>query len=162
MRLELIGPTADSGRLDQRRLFSRVTRDGVVWSDGTTEPVDTVLFATGCRPNLDYLQPLGALRDGQPLHTGGPPHAAAWPTSAWSSNAPSNRTPSAAPTATPTTSPDRSRPRVVATVLTCGVVPTGGDQCWLVSAALGDFLMTLRSLPCNGRWWLSVRVGRCR
>jgi hypothetical protein len=44
----------------------------------------------------------------------------------------------------------------------CGVVPTGVNQCWLVSAALGDFLMTLRSVRCNGRSWLSVRVGRCR
>jgi putative flavoprotein involved in K+ transport len=61
----------DSGRLDQRRMFTRFDRDGVVWSDGSTEAVDTVLFATGYRPNLDYLQPLGALRDGEPLHTGG-------------------------------------------------------------------------------------------
>jgi putative flavoprotein involved in K+ transport len=61
----------ESGQLDQRRMFTRFDRDGVVWSDGTIEPVDTVLFATGYRPSLDYLQPLGALRDGMPLHTGG-------------------------------------------------------------------------------------------
>jgi putative flavoprotein involved in K+ transport len=60
-----------SGRLGQRRMFTRFDRDGVVWPDGTTEPVDTVLFATGYRPSVDYLQPLGALQDGMPLHTGG-------------------------------------------------------------------------------------------
>jgi putative flavoprotein involved in K+ transport len=61
----------ESGRFDQRRMFTRFARDGVVWSDGTAEPVDTVLFATGYRPSVDYLQPLSALRDGLPLHTGG-------------------------------------------------------------------------------------------
>lgn len=61
----------DSGRIDQRRMFTRFDRAGVVWPDGTAEPVDTVLFATGYRPSLDYLQPLGAVRDGVPLHTGG-------------------------------------------------------------------------------------------
>lgn len=61
----------ESGRLDQRRMFTRFDRDGVVWPDGTTEPVDTVLFATGHRPGLDYLQPLGALQNRLPLHAGG-------------------------------------------------------------------------------------------
>jgi putative flavoprotein involved in K+ transport len=61
----------DSGRLAQRRMFTQFDRDGVVWADGTTEAVDTVLFATGYRPSLDYLQPLGALQDGMPLHSGG-------------------------------------------------------------------------------------------
>jgi putative flavoprotein involved in K+ transport len=61
----------ESGRLDQRPMFTRFNRDGVVWSDGTAEVVDTVLFATGYRPSVDYLQPLGALRDRLPLHSGG-------------------------------------------------------------------------------------------
>jgi putative flavoprotein involved in K+ transport len=61
----------ESGRFDQRRMFTRFDRDGVVWDDGATEAVDTVLFATGYRPSLDYLQPLGALHDRLPLHTGG-------------------------------------------------------------------------------------------
>jgi Pyridine nucleotide-disulphide oxidoreductase len=39
---------------------------------GTRERVDTVLFATGYRPDLDYLRPLGALGDdGMPRHAGG-------------------------------------------------------------------------------------------
>jgi putative flavoprotein involved in K+ transport len=46
--------------------------DQVIWPDGTPEKVDTVVFATGYRPHLDYLSPLGAL-DGHslPQHTGG-------------------------------------------------------------------------------------------
>ena len=61
----------ETSRLDQRRMFTRFGSDGVVWPDGTTEPVDTVLFATGYRPSLDYLQPLRALHDRMPLHAGG-------------------------------------------------------------------------------------------
>jgi putative flavoprotein involved in K+ transport len=56
-----------SGRPDRRPLFSRFTESGVVWEDGTEEPVDAVLLATGYLPNLDYLRPLGVLReDGRP------------------------------------------------------------------------------------------------
>jgi putative flavoprotein involved in K+ transport len=61
----------ESGRLDRRRMFTHLDRDGVVWANGTAEAVDTVLFATGYRPSLDYLQPLGALQDRLPLHSGG-------------------------------------------------------------------------------------------
>lgn len=61
----------DSGRLGQRRMFTRFDGDSVVWSDGTAEPVDTVVLATGYRPNLGYLEPLGALDAGAPLHSGG-------------------------------------------------------------------------------------------
>lgn len=53
-------------------MFTEFHPDGVVWADGTREQVDTVLFATGYRPHLDYLSPLGALDDvGLPLHSGG-------------------------------------------------------------------------------------------
>jgi len=61
----------ESGRLDQRPMFTRFESDGVVWADGIAEAVDTVLFATGYRPSLDYLQPLRTLHDRLPLHTGG-------------------------------------------------------------------------------------------
>ncbi|UBV44582.1 NAD(P)/FAD-dependent oxidoreductase (plasmid) [Deinococcus taeanensis] len=49
------------GRLDQRRMFSRFTARGVVWTTGTEEAVDSVIFATGYRTNLDYLWGTGAL-----------------------------------------------------------------------------------------------------
>jgi len=53
----------------QRPMFTHFTERGVVWADGTEEVVDAVIFATGYRPNLDYLAPLGALdADGRPRH----------------------------------------------------------------------------------------------
>jgi putative flavoprotein involved in K+ transport len=56
-----------SGRPDRRPVFSRFTESGVVWDDGEEEAVDAVVLATGYRPNLDYLRPLGVLReDGRP------------------------------------------------------------------------------------------------
>ncbi|WP_028655386.1 flavin-containing monooxygenase [Nocardioides sp. J54] len=62
----------EAGRLPQRPVFTSFTSDGVVWADGTTEPVDTVIFATGYRPHLPYLNGIGALAgDGTPLHDRG-------------------------------------------------------------------------------------------
>ncbi|GGR64522.1 monooxygenase [Micromonospora fulviviridis] len=62
----------DSGLLDRREVFTAFTPDGVTWPDGTSEPVDAVIFATGYRPNLAYLTALGALRgDGLPRQVGG-------------------------------------------------------------------------------------------
>ncbi len=62
----------DSGRMDRREMFTAFDGEAVVWADGHREPVDAVIFATGYRPDLDYLRPLGALdEDGAPLHTGG-------------------------------------------------------------------------------------------
>ncbi|WP_406044264.1 NAD(P)-binding domain-containing protein [Micromonospora sp. NBC_00898] len=56
----------------RREMFTAFTPDGVIWPDGTSEPVDAVIFATGYRPNLDYLAPLGALEGSRmPRHTGG-------------------------------------------------------------------------------------------
>lgn len=50
-----------SGRPDVRPMFRSFSPDGVVWQGGEAEPVDTVIFATGFLPNLQYLQALGAL-----------------------------------------------------------------------------------------------------
>jgi putative flavoprotein involved in K+ transport len=62
----------EMGQLDRRPVFTAFGADGVIWPDGTREQVDTVVFATGYRPRLDYLSPLGALDgDGLPLHCGG-------------------------------------------------------------------------------------------
>jgi putative flavoprotein involved in K+ transport len=56
-----------AGRPDRGPVFSRFTGEGVVWHDGEEEAVDAVVLATGYRPNLDYLRPLGVLReDGRP------------------------------------------------------------------------------------------------
>lgn len=64
----------ESGRPSTRQMFTAFTEDGVIWSDGEREQIDTVLFATGYRPgNIPYLETLGALcpHTGQPLNRGG-------------------------------------------------------------------------------------------
>ncbi|MFD5247150.1 flavin-containing monooxygenase [Amycolatopsis sp. NPDC058340] len=61
-----------SGKPDQRRMFTTIDGDTVQWPDGTRERIDTILFATGFRPELSYLDPLGALAsDGRPLQDRG-------------------------------------------------------------------------------------------
>jgi putative flavoprotein involved in K+ transport len=60
------------GRFDRRPMFDRLDGDRVVWSDGQSEPVDTIILATGYRPSLEYLRELGALDEhGAPIHVGG-------------------------------------------------------------------------------------------
>jgi putative flavoprotein involved in K+ transport len=61
----------ESHRPDRRPMFTALDGEHVVWSDGTREVVDTIVLATGYRPHLDYLGPLGALTDGLPQHTRG-------------------------------------------------------------------------------------------
>jgi putative flavoprotein involved in K+ transport len=61
-----------AGRPDHRPLFRMLVPDGVVWHDGARERVDTLVLATGYRPNLDYLAGLGALGpDGHPPQRAG-------------------------------------------------------------------------------------------
>lgn len=61
-----------NGTLDWRPMFTAFTPTGVVWSDGQIETVDAVIFATGYRPNLGYLQTLGALDAfGEPVQRAG-------------------------------------------------------------------------------------------
>ncbi|GAB2883051.1 ArsO family NAD(P)H-dependent flavin-containing monooxygenase [Streptomyces deserti] len=62
----------EAGRLKRRPMFTDLDGDAVVWADGTRERVDVLLLATGYRPNLGYLNKLGALdANGMPLHSGG-------------------------------------------------------------------------------------------
>ena len=49
-----------SGRPGVKKMFPEFTGTGVIWSDGKSETIDTVIFATGYRPNLDYLKELNA------------------------------------------------------------------------------------------------------
>lgn len=65
------GAAMASGRLDRRPMFEAFDGDTVVWTDGTRERVDAVVFATGYRPDLGYLESLGALANGAPRHVGG-------------------------------------------------------------------------------------------
>ncbi|WP_053747696.1 hypothetical protein [Streptomyces sp. MMG1533] len=60
------------GAPDRQPLFTGVDGGKVTWADGSTEEVDTILPATGYRPDLGYLAPLGALDEhGHPLHREG-------------------------------------------------------------------------------------------
>ncbi|GGP14422.1 NAD(P)/FAD-dependent oxidoreductase [Nonomuraea glycinis] len=60
------------GRMDRQPMFTALDADQVVWADGTRKHVDTVIYATGYLPHLDYLAPLGALdENGLPLHADG-------------------------------------------------------------------------------------------
>ena len=50
-------------------MFTAYTERGVRWPDGTEEPIDAMIFATGYRPDLGYLAGTGALApQGTPLH----------------------------------------------------------------------------------------------
>jgi putative flavoprotein involved in K+ transport len=56
-----------AGRPPRRELFTDIDGDTLVWADEQRERVDTILLATGYRPAVDYLAPLGALdADGRP------------------------------------------------------------------------------------------------
>jgi putative flavoprotein involved in K+ transport len=54
-------------------MFNRFTEEGVVWSDGREEIVDSVIYATGYHPNITYLTSLiGAIDPkGNPLQNKG-------------------------------------------------------------------------------------------
>ncbi|WP_309114123.1 FAD-dependent oxidoreductase [Saccharothrix sp.] len=45
--------------LDRKPMFARITENGVVRPDGTTQEADAILWATGFRAALDHLAPLG-------------------------------------------------------------------------------------------------------
>ncbi len=61
-----------AGNPGRRPMFTHFIPRGVAWANGLEEPVDAVIYATGYRPNLDYLADIGALdADGQPYHRRG-------------------------------------------------------------------------------------------
>jgi putative flavoprotein involved in K+ transport len=57
---------------DYKPMFLHLTPEGVIWSDGCHEQIDTIVFATGYVPNLDFLADLGVVdSDGQPQQKAG-------------------------------------------------------------------------------------------
>lgn len=50
---------AELGAYERRPMFAAIERDGVRWADGSFEPVDVILWATGFRAAIDHLAPLG-------------------------------------------------------------------------------------------------------
>lgn len=58
-----------TGNPDVQPMFERFDETSVVWQDGSHSEADAVIFATGFRPSLDYLQPVDALDpEGNPHH----------------------------------------------------------------------------------------------
>lgn len=53
----------ERGVLQAVRPFTRFTRDGVVWPDGTETMVDAVIWCTGFKPALGHLANLGLIND---------------------------------------------------------------------------------------------------
>lgn len=58
----------ERGALHTRPMFCHFTADGVVWQDGTAQPVDAVIWCTGFAPALQHLAALGIVEaDGKVL-----------------------------------------------------------------------------------------------
>ncbi|MFJ7156430.1 NAD(P)-binding domain-containing protein [Streptomyces sp. NPDC101118] len=55
---EAVRQGRDSGVLDRRPMFERLTETGAVWADGTRVDADVILWATGFRAAVDHLAPL--------------------------------------------------------------------------------------------------------
>lgn len=54
----------ERGVLDRQPMFQRITETGVRWSDGRETEADVLLWATGFRPALGHLAPLGLREPG--------------------------------------------------------------------------------------------------
>jgi putative flavoprotein involved in K+ transport len=61
----------ERGVLEARPMFSRLTRTGAAWADGTTVEADAVLWCTGFRPALHHLSPLRLRTDRGRIPLGG-------------------------------------------------------------------------------------------
>ncbi|WP_236609509.1 hypothetical protein [Leifsonia xyli] len=61
-RTRRIAAGIDRGLLVERPMFSRIEAGGVRWEDGTFAEAQTIIWATGFRPELRHLAPL-KLRD---------------------------------------------------------------------------------------------------
>jgi cation diffusion facilitator CzcD-associated flavoprotein CzcO len=57
-RTRRIQSAIDRGLLSARSMFSSIEADGVRWEDGTFQLADSILWATGFRPELRHLAPL--------------------------------------------------------------------------------------------------------
>ncbi|MFE2940741.1 NAD(P)-binding domain-containing protein [Streptomyces sp. NPDC059255] len=61
---EAVARARAEGVLDRLPMFDRITPDGAVWDDGRTVEADVILWATGFRPAIDQLAPLGLREPG--------------------------------------------------------------------------------------------------
>ncbi|MEW2546220.1 FAD-dependent oxidoreductase [Streptomyces sp. NPDC047002] len=53
-----------AGVLDRLPMFDRITPSGVAWDDGRSVDADVILWATGFRPSIGHLAPLGLREPG--------------------------------------------------------------------------------------------------
>ncbi|MEE6286999.1 NAD(P)-binding domain-containing protein [Georgenia sp. MJ173] len=58
LRTPAVAAMAARGVLERRPMFERIEPDGVRWADGSVQPADVILWATGFRAQLDHLRPL--------------------------------------------------------------------------------------------------------
>jgi hypothetical protein len=58
-RTRRIRAGVDRGVLHALPMFASIEPDGVRWADGTFRPADAIIWATGFRPELRHLAPLG-------------------------------------------------------------------------------------------------------
>ncbi|MEV7870635.1 NAD(P)-binding domain-containing protein [Streptomyces sp. NPDC088124] len=61
---EAVARARAEGVLDRLPMFDRITPEGAVWDDGRTVEADVILWATGFRPAIDQLAPLGLREPG--------------------------------------------------------------------------------------------------
>jgi cation diffusion facilitator CzcD-associated flavoprotein CzcO len=61
---EELSRALDDGRVTLGRTFDRITPEGVAWDDGRFVPADALLWATGFRPSVAHLGPLGLREPG--------------------------------------------------------------------------------------------------
>lgn len=65
-----VPPVRKAGLLTALPMFPSLTPGGVRWEDGRRQEADAVIWCTGFRPDLKYLDPLGLiLQDGVPATT---------------------------------------------------------------------------------------------
>ena len=62
----------DRGVLKAQPMFTRLTRGGVEWADGTEAAADAIIWCTGFRPALRHLTALHLRHDGGRIPVGGP------------------------------------------------------------------------------------------
>ena len=63
VQVEPVREAREEGRLEARPMFERFTPRGVLWPDGTEEPVDVVIWATGFGAALGHLEPLNVANE---------------------------------------------------------------------------------------------------
>jgi cation diffusion facilitator CzcD-associated flavoprotein CzcO len=69
--VESVRRARERGALVATPMFTSLTEDGVEWPDGRRTREDAVIFATGFRPALDHLGPLGVAEPNGRIRVGG-------------------------------------------------------------------------------------------